>query len=76
MFIDADHSYEAVYSDFDMYAPMVVKGGVIALHDIKQQDSRPGYGVWRLWQQIQRAGYKTQELQVIGDGKGIGVIYV
>ena len=76
LFIDADHSYEAVRQDFEMYGTLVRKGGVIALHDIKQQDSRPNYGVWKLWDEIKSAGYVTRELKVNADGKGIGVIYV
>src|SRR3990170_64113 len=33
LFIDADHTYEAVKADFEAWAPKVVPGGVIALHD-------------------------------------------
>ena len=33
LFIDADHSYEAVISDLETYGPRVRKGGVILLHD-------------------------------------------
>lgn len=76
LFIDADHSYEAVCQDFNDYGNHVKKGGIIALHDIKQQDIRPNYGVWKLWNEIKEAGYVTRELKVIGDGKGIGVVYV
>lgn len=34
LFIDGDHSYEAVRSDFELFEPRVVSGGVIALHDV------------------------------------------
>jgi predicted O-methyltransferase YrrM len=34
LFIDADHSYEGVKKDFEMYSPLVRKGGIIAFHDI------------------------------------------
>jgi predicted O-methyltransferase YrrM len=33
IFIDGDHSYEAVKFDFDNWVPHLVDGGVIALHD-------------------------------------------
>lgn len=33
LFIDADHSYEAVRADFDAWMPHVIPGGIIALHD-------------------------------------------
>lgn len=34
LFIDADHSYEGVKMDFEMYSPLVRSGGIIAFHDI------------------------------------------
>ncbi len=34
LFIDGDHSYEGVKMDFEMYAPLVKKNGIIAFHDI------------------------------------------
>ena len=37
IFIDGDHSYEMAKSDFDMYGPLVRKGGIIALHDITKE---------------------------------------
>ena len=34
LFLDGDHTYEGVRQDFEMYAPLVRSGGIIALHDI------------------------------------------
>lgn len=34
LFIDGDHAYEGVKADFEMYSPLVRKGGLVALHDI------------------------------------------
>ena len=34
LFIDGDHSYKGVKMDFEMYAPLVKKNGIIAFHDI------------------------------------------
>src|SRR5581483_6669475 len=34
LFIDADHSYEAVLRDVDDWSPFVRAGGWIALHDV------------------------------------------
>lgn len=34
LFIDGDHTYEGVKKDFEMYGPLVRKGGIIAFHDI------------------------------------------
>src|SRR4051794_35035845 len=33
LFIDGDHSYEGVRRDFQLYAPLVRSGGVVAFHD-------------------------------------------
>ena len=33
LFIDADHSYQAVRKDWDDWSPYVKVGGIIALHD-------------------------------------------
>lgn len=34
LFIDGDHSYEGVLRDFELYSPLVRKGGLVAFHDI------------------------------------------
>jgi cephalosporin hydroxylase len=34
LFIDGDHSYKAVKSDFENYSKFVRKGGIVAFHDI------------------------------------------
>lgn len=33
MFIDGDHSYEGVKQDFNIYRPMLTRGGAVAFHD-------------------------------------------
>jgi predicted O-methyltransferase YrrM len=43
LFIDADHSYEGVRSDFELWAPYVVPDGLIVFHDY----SLPAFGVSR-----------------------------
>jgi cephalosporin hydroxylase len=37
LFIDGDHTYDGVARDFDLYAPLVRPGGLVALHDIVPQ---------------------------------------
>lgn len=34
LFIDGDHHYEGVRSDWLMYSPLVRKGGIVAFHDV------------------------------------------
>ena len=74
IFIDADHSYEFVALDWQNYGPMVSPGGVVAFHDINE---RNGYGVSRLWREIQAQGYVTQEINAqLPSLCGVGVVYV
>jgi predicted O-methyltransferase YrrM len=78
LFIDGDHSYQGAFSDFTRYAPLVRPGGLIALHDIRTY--RDDCGVPRLWQEIQSAGYITQELNGAqtenNPGGGIGLVWL
>jgi predicted O-methyltransferase YrrM len=85
LFIDGDHSYEGVKRDFELYAPLVRAGGLIALHDIVP-DHRTRFGretgcyageVHRFWSEL-KASHRHQELveNPDQDGFGIGVIHV
>jgi len=78
LFIDGDHSYEGARADFENYGPLVRTGGVIAFHDIRPHPNDPANEVWRLWKDIQEAGYVTQELLAVHTQPqgGIGVVYV
>jgi len=75
LFIDGDHTYEGVKRDFDLYSPLVSKGGVIALHDILPHATDPGVGVYRLWNEV-KGRYDSHE--IVGDRAqgwaGIGVL--
>lgn len=76
LFIDACHTYEGAKADFELYGPLVRKGGIIALHDLVTPSFSPHIQVWHLWRDIQAAGYVTQELRAGADYGGIGVVYV
>lgn len=56
LFIDGDHSYEGVKKDFEMYSPLVRKGGLIAFHDILEHTRPPYLGVSRLWAELKKQG--------------------
>jgi len=43
LFIDANHSYEAVKQDWDLWSPKVRDGGLIAMHDCKRAPNSPTY---------------------------------
>lgn len=40
MFIDGDHSYEGVQTDWRLWSPLLASGGVIALHDSRSYEGR------------------------------------
>lgn len=48
LFIDGDHSYEAVKKDWEAWSPFVKKGGTVFFHDC--DDTSPG--VRQLWEEI------------------------
>lgn len=70
LMIDADHSYEGVKSDFEMYRDLVSDNGIIAFHDIVN-DEWPGVG--KFWHEI-RSQFKTTEIIKNPGRIGIGVI--
>lgn len=84
LFIDGDHSFAGVQSDFELYAPLVRPGGIIALHDIVA-DSKTRMGlpsendagdVPVFWRQL-RTQYSTWHEYIEDpnqDGYGIGVL--
>jgi predicted O-methyltransferase YrrM len=78
LFIDADHTYEGVRSDYEMYAPLVKSGGIIALHDIVPGPPEYVGGVPEFWAALTGDGANSEE--IVEDwgqgGYGIGVVHV
>lgn len=77
LFIDGDHSYAGVKQDFEMYAPLVAKGGVIAFHDIQVRPQLPQIQVYKFWREI-KDQYRSREVIAQEGGManliGIGII--
>jgi cephalosporin hydroxylase len=71
LFIDADHSYEAVSRDYERFGRMVVPNGLIAFHDIVDSP-RTGGGVARLWSEFEDD--RKSEFCIKADWGGIGVL--
>ena len=61
LFIDADHSYEGVKKDFEMYRELVGKGGIIAFHDICIPKPETGVEVRKLWCELKKQ-YPCKEI--------------
>jgi cephalosporin hydroxylase len=50
LFIDGDHTEAVVRSDYEMYAPLVRQGGIIAFHDIDTSINQEHCkGIKKLW---------------------------
>jgi Predicted O-methyltransferase len=67
LFIDADHTYQGVKNDFEMYSPLVRSGGIVALHDIvvHQQGSRCEVG--KFWSEIK---LRYRHLEIVESNNG------
>jgi predicted O-methyltransferase YrrM len=80
LFIDGDHSYNGVKSDFNMYSNLVKSNGMIAFHDIHNSKFHEQHGcfVHRFWEELisdnreHKTFYDNEQNAVWG---GIGLIY-
>lgn len=81
LFIDGDHMYNSVKSDFELYSPLVRKGGIIAFHDATLKDN-PSVEVYKFIEEIQNKytyEYMTGFLPGEADGiqqKGTGTFII
>ena len=55
LFLDGDHTYQGVRSDFEMYAPLVRSGGLVAFHDIVTYDAGSKCEVSTFWNEIKNS---------------------
>jgi predicted O-methyltransferase YrrM len=75
LFIDGDHTYEGVKSDFEMYSPLAREGALIVFHDILEHPPKLGVEVDRYWNEI-KAGYR--HVEIVSPPRrwgGIGVLW-
>lgn len=89
LFIDADHTYDGVWRDFKMYAPLVRSGGMIVFHDIVTHTKETRSEVERFWIEVkeqyqhrefvEHAKPGTVPVAVTGapmETSGLGVLFV
>lgn len=79
LFIDGDHTYEGVKKDFEMYSPLVKKGGIIVFHDIAVHPLETDCFVHDFWKEIKkRDNYKFKELikDLNQNWAGIGILFL
>jgi len=76
LFIDGDHTYNGVKTDFEVYSKFVKQGGIIALHDIVPHPPELGCQVNKFWMEI-KGGYR--HVEIVRDRRqkwaGIGMVY-
>ncbi|WP_337190544.1 class I SAM-dependent methyltransferase [Tsuneonella aeria] len=75
--IDADHSYDGVKRDFELYSPLLAPGGMIVMHDILPNRFDAEITVAPFWAEVQRRYPHTRELVEDRDQGvfGIGLVF-
>ncbi|MGI8958548.1 MAG: O-methyltransferase [Bryobacteraceae bacterium] len=81
IFLDGDHTYDGVKSDFQMYSSLVRSGGLIAFHDITEFNygaadfipERP-FGVKRFWDEVKIHFEHFEFIENPKRNYGIGVL--
>lgn len=82
LFIDGDHNFDAAMKDYELYAPYVRPGGIIALHDINRDPDRvphhAGVDCRRVFDELKKrhASIEIWNGTAGDDGPGIGVLFV
>jgi predicted O-methyltransferase YrrM len=75
LFVDGDHSYDGVKKDFEMYSPLVARGGTIAFHDIVEGTEASVGGVPRFWRELKQTHRHSEFVKSWQQGGwGIGVL--
>jgi predicted O-methyltransferase YrrM len=75
LFIDGDHLYDGVKADFEMYSPLVKKGGIVAFHDARLDDN-PTCEVFKFWKEIKNQFTSKELFNPSGEGTGVGVLFL
>lgn len=78
VFIDGSHLYKDVKEDFELYRPLVRKGGVMVFHDVVLQGNDT-CEVYQLWSELKEK-YKTKTISHLLEfgpaATGVGIIYL
>lgn len=75
VFIDGAHDYAHARKDWELYGPMVTRGGVVVLHDTQGYPGVDYVQVPQLWAEI-RQSYRTTEIfDLLGGPGGTGIVW-
>ena len=72
LYIDADHTYEGVKTDFEMYSQLMSPNGIIGFHDIR--NTKENHQVMQFWNDI-KVNYQHKEIIGENSKTGNGVIF-
>ena len=76
LFIDGDHAYEGVKRDYELYSPLVRRGGIIAFHDIAEHPPSTGSEVHRFWNELKQGRTAKEFIEDKDQGwAGIGILF-
>jgi predicted O-methyltransferase YrrM len=89
LFVDADHTYDGVWRDFEMYAPLVRPGGIVVFHDIVTHRAGTDCQVERFWNEVKKQYRHLEIVEPCNNGSvpvaitrepmvtaGLGVLYM
>lgn len=72
LFIDGDHTYQAVMTDWLLYSPLVKSGGIIAFHDSLCKE----FGVSRFIKDLESGRFgEAPQVELIQHSKSAGISY-
>jgi predicted O-methyltransferase YrrM len=69
LFLDGDHTYEGVSSDFEMYAPLVRSGGMVAFHDIVTYRPETKCQVGQFWREVKGRYAHREFIEEVKNGE-------
>lgn len=71
IYIDGDHSYEGVKTDYQLFWKKLDRNGLMVFHDvtIKNDPALPPFGVWKFWNKL-----KGNKITFPYSGSGLGIM--
>lgn len=73
LYIDADHTYSGVKTDFELYSPLMTNGGIIGFHDIRNM--KANHQVRDFWAEIKQR-FEHREILGPSTKTGNGILFI